>query len=196
MPRAFVGIGVPIELARELYQRAVPALARTQRTLSPEELHLTLCFLGEVADAELERLAGALAPALAALETPRISLAGTGAFPRRGSERIAWAGIYVDPAEQQRLWKVQATVHAVARSTGLSFEDARVGPDWTPHVTLARTGPGFQVADAFYELDFALTFEASAVALFESHPGRAGSERYPVRRQFALRPRTSFSAPG
>ena len=62
------------------------------RWVPPENLHLTVWFLGEVTDERSAGVINALAPALG--EKPfSIHLSGLGTFPPSGSPRVVWMGI-------------------------------------------------------------------------------------------------------
>ena len=62
------------------------------RWVPPENLHLTVWFLGEVTDERSAGVINALAPALG--EKPfSIHLSGLGTFPPSGSPRVIWMGV-------------------------------------------------------------------------------------------------------
>jgi 2'-5' RNA ligase len=123
-------------LAIELDDQRRSALA-VQQFLLPlprkepiENLHLTLVFLGELREAELERAH----EAIAALKLPSLSveLSGLGLF---GGERprAAWAGVAPNPD----LMRLQQKLETAVRRAGLSPEARR----YLPHVTLGRFRP-------------------------------------------------------
>jgi RNA 2',3'-cyclic 3'-phosphodiesterase len=129
MPRLFVALDLPAPPRAALV--ALCGGVPDARWVSPEQLHLTLRFLGQVAEDQIaplrEKLATVAAPAF------RASLQGVGVFPpvptRRKPARVLWAG--VAPPDPFRHLK-----EAV---------DAALGPDpesadrtFSPHVTLAR----------------------------------------------------------
>jgi 2'-5' RNA ligase len=98
------------------------------RWVPPENLHITLRFLGEVDGGVVEDidagLAGIRAPGFA------LQLAGVGHFGSSGKVRSLWAGVARQPALQHLHDKVES---AVVRA-GLGPN----GQKFTPHVTLAR----------------------------------------------------------
>jgi RNA 2',3'-cyclic 3'-phosphodiesterase len=62
------------------------------RWVPPQNLHLTVWFLGEVSDARAAAVIDALRPAM---QTPAfdLNLAGFGAFPPSGPPRVLWIGV-------------------------------------------------------------------------------------------------------
>jgi 2'-5' RNA ligase len=95
-----------------------------------ENLHLTLVFLGELREAELE----VAHEAIAALKLPSLSVefSGLGLF---GGERprTAWVGVAPNPD----LMRLQQKLETAIRRAGLSPEARR----YLPHVTLGRFRP-------------------------------------------------------
>lgn len=162
--------------------------SRAARLPRPEGLHLTFLYLGPLAPAAGERLAAALAPRLALLAAPRLCLAGSGAFPRRGAERVLWVGVAEEPESAGRLARVHAEVLGCAEELALDTRAERERR-FQPHVSVARPRPGRGVAPAFYELALAEAWSPQAVHLVESVPG-AGPRRYESRAAWAFAPGT------
>jgi 2'-5' RNA ligase len=136
MPRLFVAVDLPERQRRELAwlgARARAALALPDaRWTSPNQMHVTLRFIGSV---DGER-AAALGSALARVSVSRfaLSLSGVGVFPPIGARhppKVLWAG--VDPIQGIRACKA-----AVDDVLGPDLEERERG--FTPHVTLARLG--------------------------------------------------------
>ncbi|MBI5367975.1 MAG: RNA 2',3'-cyclic phosphodiesterase [Planctomycetes bacterium] len=92
--RAFVAAelsaAVRAELAAALAElrRAEPGVKWT----APENLHLTLKFLGELPAEILERAHAAVALAAASCPPLELTVRGVGAFPPRGAPRVLWVG--------------------------------------------------------------------------------------------------------
>lgn len=128
MIRAFVAIPLPeaIRSALVLQQFLLPL----PRKIEPENLHLTLLFLGEVPEPVLEAahegFAGIVMPPF------RLEIAGLGLF---GGDRprAAWAGVTASAP----LERLQAKVERAARVAGIAPERRR----FRPHVTLGRFSP-------------------------------------------------------
>ena len=178
MIRAFVAITLP-EQARaslEMLQHMLPL----PRRVPPENLHLTLCFLGEQPEDVLEDVHHALAE----LRSPgfMLTLSGVGAFGG-AKPRNVWAGVQ----PQESLDHLQRKVETAIRWAGVSLEARR----FTPHVTLGRFRPHevdlLRLEHAMVACaDFrAPPFEVTRFSLMHSHLGRAGA-RYTALHDYAL----------
>jgi 2'-5' RNA ligase len=126
MPRLFAAIDLPPEISGELH--AICFGLPGARWLGPEQMHLTLRFIGEV-DGGLFR---EIREELGHETVPPFSLRvrGLGFFPPRKTPRVLWAG--VEPlAEAVAL---RNRVEAALVRLGLAAETRK----FAPHITLAR----------------------------------------------------------
>ncbi len=98
--RVFIAVEID-EAVREKAARVSRALAvalgqgRDRRSLAwvaPDNLHLTLQFLGEMDAPALEAVKGRLAPPFA-VRPFEVALSGLGTFPRSGPPRVIWLGV-------------------------------------------------------------------------------------------------------
>ena len=102
----------------------------------PENLHLTLKFLGHVEEASLKAIAEALESAALGYGSFRLAFAGLGAFPQPRAARVVWIGVS-DGA--QALAGLQARLEERLEPLGFPRE-AR---PFAAHLTLGRVrGPG------------------------------------------------------
>lgn len=100
----------------------------------PENLHVTLVFLGEVDDRELPRVCTLTQEAIDLLELPPFPLTLTqlGCFPHERRPRVLWVGV-ADGAEP--LSQLHDALESQFIALGYRREDRR----FTAHVTLGRT---------------------------------------------------------
>jgi 2'-5' RNA ligase len=101
------------------------------RWVAPQNLHVTLKFLGEVGDAGARRVGAALDSCRASVACFPCRVAGLGAFPSASSVRVLWAGIDVGREEMGLL--ARAIENALS---ALGFEREHRG--FMAHITLAR----------------------------------------------------------
>jgi RNA 2',3'-cyclic 3'-phosphodiesterase len=131
--RLFVGLEVPEPSRRDLRRRLDGLRDRLPRArwVDLDNLHLTLLFLGETAEAEVSGLAAKLRPAFACCPPLELRLGSGGTFPPGRPARVAWVGVDAPP----ELLKLQGDVtQAAVDSLGLEPEER----PYHPHVTLAR----------------------------------------------------------
>lgn len=125
--RLFVSLELPDAIAEALV-RLDPRL-RGVRWVAPEQIHLTLCFLGNVAPEAEEKLREKLgAIRFSAFFLP---LRGLGTYPGRGRPRVIWLGV---GQGHPHLFQLHKRVTDAALGAGLE-PDLR---PWHPHITLAR----------------------------------------------------------
>ncbi len=90
--RLFVAIELS-EAVRKALSETQAGLKRTcpdVRWIAAEQLHLTVKFLGEVADGDVAEISGAMKRAAAESKPFVMSTGECGCFPERGSVRIVW----------------------------------------------------------------------------------------------------------
>jgi 2'-5' RNA ligase len=118
---------------------AEPLAARLRRELPraswtrPEAWHLTVKFLGEIAEPDAERFADAVAPHAAAAAAGALPAGGPLVLPPRGRPRVLGAGFAPSPAG--------AALEDLARRADEAAARIGVAPEgrpFRPHVTLAR----------------------------------------------------------
>ena len=132
--RAFVAIFPPPELqaavtgALEIVQR----LDDKVRWVRPENIHLTLKFLGNVQEETLGNLCAALEETCAGHKPFDIGLVRLGAFPSARRARILWIG--VDAGSSDQLRALAADLESAFIPLGFEREKRA----FTPHLTLGR----------------------------------------------------------
>lgn len=100
------------------------------RWLKPEQMHLTLVFLGDVVDARVPELAAALGRGID--QRPfDVTFESVGVFPARGAPRVLWVGVGAGADEVASL---QRELAARLAALGVPLEDR----PFRPHLTLAR----------------------------------------------------------
>ena len=172
MLRLFVALTIP----EEVKERTAPMLSglRDSRWVSPENLHITLRFIGEVDEATAQDIDAELADVRG--RPIEIELSGADVFESRGRVRAVWTRVLgVEPLTQ-----LQGRVENAVRRAGLDPDAHK----YTPHVTLARLKnvPIHEVAPylAYHGAFRAGPFTSDHFVLFRSHMGHGGSHYEPL----------------
>lgn len=182
--RLFVALELPAgvkAVLADLQEQLRPAGAEIGWT-RPDNIHLTLKFLGEVDPAGLPALAAALDGAAAGAEPFELSLAAPGCFPNPRQPRVFWVGLGGEAPAAVRL---QRAVDDACAALGHPREDRA----FRPHLTLGRfRGP--RNAGALLERAGRIAmpstpFAATELALFESELLPSGA-RYTTRHRAPL----------
>lgn len=133
MIRTFVAVPISEALIQSAsdYQEYLKRLEAPVRWVRPENLHVTLKFLGDMDPARISGVTFAVRAALASETSFTAALGGSGVFPNSRSPRVVWMGFEQGASRLSRL--ANRVDSAVA---GLGFE--RETRDFRPHVTLGR----------------------------------------------------------
>ena len=104
---------------------------------NPDQAHITLKFLGDVPDDDIEPLENGIAEALTVSEvTPfRMQIAGLGVFPEYDYISVIWLGVRTGAST---LTTLHESIEDVVTRLGYSDESF----DFLPHVTIARMEHG------------------------------------------------------
>ena len=111
------------------------------RWVRPEQMHLTLKFLGEITPAQVERLHRAAQSTCRGRSSFPIGVEGLGCFPNLHRPRVVWVGLR---DEARLLGALQNALEGEARKVGLPAE-AR---PFSPHLTLGRVDRRATMAEA------------------------------------------------
>jgi 2'-5' RNA ligase len=137
--RLFVALEIPAAVrdnlaaqVKELRDLSAQLADKRPRWLRPENLHVTLKFIGEVSPAKLESIRDALA-AIHSDAPVHLQFRGLGFFPNEQYPRILWAGIEASAS----LPPLAANIDSALETQGVAREKRA----FTPHLTLARFEP-------------------------------------------------------
>ena len=174
--RAFVAIRLPAALGtlsdamRPLWPAQGVAWVR------PENLHLTLRFLGAGEDAQIAALREGLTAVAARHEGFAAVVEQSGCFPNRGRPKVIWAGV---GDADGRLGALQRDVEAAVCAAGWTPEER----DFRPHVTLGRVRAGGRPPSSKWSGDLPrLPVPVKAVELLESVLKPTGAVYRPLHR--------------
>jgi 2'-5' RNA ligase len=100
------------------------------RWVKPDQLHLTLKFLGDITLMQVDSLSGAISRVAAENHTFTLQVRGTGAFPNWRKPRTLWVGIN----QSDDLTSLFRQLDTEIGTLGFSPE----GKPYSPHLTLCR----------------------------------------------------------
>ena len=132
--RLFVALEIP-SLVRENLAALLKSLCTVSpqtRWVRPENLHVTLKFIGEVPETKLAAIRSALAGARSD-QIVTLDFRGLGFFPNEKHPRVFWAGIEASP----NLKDLAADIDRATEKLGIPREQR----PFSPHLTLARFEP-------------------------------------------------------
>jgi len=179
MPRLFVGLDIPSGVSEHIHllSGGIPGARWTKI----ENYHVTLTFIGDVSEAQLDDVD----EALAGIDCPAFDLeiAGTGSFAQGDDPKVLWLGISENPT----LKLLKQRIDNALDRYGIAFERRS---RFTPHITLARFRhhPEEDKIGAFMQAHNLFKLPPLAVedfVLYESYSGNDGPvyqqmEYYPL----------------
>lgn len=185
LPRLFIavdlGSAVQARVARAIGMARLAA--SRARWVPAESVHLTLVFLGAVAENRVPAIAAALTRAAARHRPLEITVRGAGTFGRSSSPRVLFLGI---DGEVRALVALQRDVTGELETLGFPREER----SFTPHLTLARARDERGDASLSTAAERLGAFDGgtarvTGVRLIQSHLGPGGA-RYDVRAEAPL----------
>jgi 2'-5' RNA ligase len=168
MLRAFVAVETPgpVRSALQEIQSGLKQINIRARWVRPENIHLTLKFLGSIPAGHVPSIGHALTEAARAHAPLSLTAVGMGVFPGLRRPRVLWVGL---SDRTNALSRLQQDIDARLAALGFPREAKR----FRGHVTIGRfgdSGPPGPVADALkqYGARVAGAFEVREVVLFRS----------------------------
>jgi 2'-5' RNA ligase len=174
--RLFIAVNLPPDLRQRIWDAAEPLRAARYlvRWVTPDGIHVTLKFLGEVRPDREAEIVAAMETAVQGAKSFELPLGGFGAFPTASRPRVLWAGC--DPVPPLEL--LQHRVEQEMERLGFPVE----GRAFHPHVTLgrvqrdARRGAFEDLEERLNRLAFSGTTMVESVDLMESRLAREGAQ--------------------
>ncbi len=144
--RTFIAIELPQAILDQLseiqarFKSVLPGSA--VRWVKPDGIHLTLKFLGQTPDDQIELIASSLKAGVAGHHPFAVEVSGAGCFPTVQRPRVIWIGVHEDQ-NAKHLSAVQHAVEASIAPLGYPTEHR----EFSPHLTLGRVSREVQPAD-------------------------------------------------
>lgn len=178
-------IFIAVDISDEARRRAVAHINELRGRFTnlrvgwerPEKLHLTLKFLGDINENQIDLLNTAAGRAAAIAPPFLIRTAKTGVFPSQRKARVLWIGLEDADGEFRRL-------HQVLEDECEKAGFAREGRDLKPHLTIARLRePARSAVLAAAHLGTRIEpaeLEVSEIVIYESRLLPTGSVYFPI----------------
>ncbi|MCA1319937.1 RNA 2',3'-cyclic phosphodiesterase [Bacillus tianshenii] len=161
----FIAIPLPEYLIEEMsiYLKELKNEFAFTRWVHPEDLHITLAFLGAGNEEKLAEIKDSMTAIAQDASGFSLKMSGLGTFGNPQSPRIFWHGI-VESAELNLL---RDRVYEACEKIGFDL-DRR---SFHPHITLARKwqGPAFQQYSALSDQARTDTFKVKEFVLYQTH---------------------------
>lgn len=129
--RLFVALEIPPEVRQNLATllASFRSITREPRWVRAENLHVTLKFLGEVAEAKVDAVRSALG-VIRSNNVVALEFRGLGFFPNEKYPRVFWAGMEAST----NLKTLAGDIDGAMEKLGITREKR----EFSPHLTLAR----------------------------------------------------------
>lgn len=136
--RLFVAINLP-EAVRERISAGTIELRRLGgvRWVDPGALHITLKFIGSLAEGRADEVAASLRRVASGHAPFDVGLCGVGAFPSLRRSRVVWVGVGPIP----ELARLHGEIEAALEELGIEREERGL----SAHITLGRVRRGSAV---------------------------------------------------
>lgn len=132
MLRLFIAINMWTEIKRRLEAALAPLrdAGLPIRWTEPDSYHLTLKFIGDVAETDVEGISEVMRTVVTQYQPFTMSLDGFGVFPSLRRPRIVWAGLSAGPG----LYSLREELEQRLAALGIPVEER----PFHPHCTLGR----------------------------------------------------------
>ena len=136
--RAFIAVELDEAFRRALggvQAQVRAAVDLPVRWVEPEKAHLTLKFLGDIDEGQVEAIVSAMADIASQAQPMTVALGDVGGFPTLARPRVLWVGLRGDVGP---LTDLQQALERRLESLGFTAE----GRPFAPHLTLGRVRGG------------------------------------------------------
>jgi len=131
--RLFIAVEIPDEIRHKI-GKLISDLKKTEagvKWVEEKNIHITVKFLGEVKDNDLERLKSLIKDALTDKKIFEASFEGLGTFPGGKTPRVIWIGT---EKGKEELKKIAVSLEEILSKNGFRKEER----EFTAHATIGR----------------------------------------------------------
>lgn len=182
--RSFIAIELPesVKTAISALQNELKKCGADVRWVRPEGIHLTLKFLGDVKEKDVDGIVKSIEGTCKKYNSFNVEIKGTGVFPNMKSPRVLWIGV----SGNEVLLKLQKDIEEGMASLGFEKENRQ----FSPHLTFGRFKSLYGKEalmgkiEMYRDRNFG-SIEASSISLMRSDLNPAGA-RYTRISEFKL----------
>ena len=133
MLRSFLAVELPGTIRKKIgeVQKDLKSSGADVRWVSPENIHLTLKFFGNVEESLIENIVKSIEGPVQDTPSFFLKVQGMGAFPNLKNPRVVWMGLQEG---RERVIYIQQQLERVFEKMGFQPEDR----PFHPHLTLGR----------------------------------------------------------
>lgn len=146
--RTFIAIELPPEIKDFLsqIQERLKKSGADVKWVAPENIHLTLKFLGETNEKKIDRISEIMQEVARDKSAFSIRLSSLGAFPKINSPRVIWVGVDQGGSESK---EIAAELEEKIAKVGIPKEDR----PFSSHITIGRTRSNLNLEKLVQELN-------------------------------------------
>lgn len=133
--RTFIAIALPKNTRDSLaqLQEQLKKTGADVKWVEPENIHLTLKFLGEIDEQKLSRISEVIKDIAGNKKSFSVRISSLGAFPKISSPRVIWAGI--EKEGNSEIKKIAEELEEKLVKLGIPKEER----PFSSHITIGRT---------------------------------------------------------
>jgi len=178
--RCFIAVEVPGPMKRAIGDMIdnLKKSGSDVKWLRPENIHITLKFLGSTEESLLDEVKESLSKKLSPYSPFYITISGIGCFPDERRPRVVWVGTHESSGQVR---DVQRAIEAEMAKFGFPSEER----NFSPHLTIGRVKSREKIAalitmlGEYRQVSFG-DLDVRGVTLMKSELNPAGAKYFPL----------------
>jgi 2'-5' RNA ligase len=183
--RTFIAIELPQEIKNRLaqLQTLLKKSGADVKWVKPDNIHLTLKFLGEISEETLPKIIKIIESATLGKKQFEISLSSLGTFPEGKTPRVIWIG--VNKGDQE----IKNIAETLEENILAGLDIPKENRPFSSHITIGRVKSNLNMGRLTKDLkEFegyfgkeTIEFKTSGITLFKSSLGPSGPSYEPLK---------------